>query len=79
VEILSPGTDRDDVFIKLPAYQRISSLQPRFRSTAPARDGRARYSADGAVPRDSGAFALSAQSFAISRAMTRRWMSLVPS
>ena len=27
VEILSPGTDRDDVFIKLPAYQRISSLQ----------------------------------------------------
>ena len=27
VEILSPGTDRDDVFIKLPAYQRIPSLQ----------------------------------------------------
>jgi Uma2 family endonuclease len=27
VEILSPGTDRDDVFIKLPAYQRIASLQ----------------------------------------------------
>lgn len=27
VEILSPGTDRDDVFIKLPAYQRIRSLQ----------------------------------------------------
>ena len=27
VEILSPSTDRDDVFIKLPAYQRIPSLQ----------------------------------------------------
>jgi Uma2 family endonuclease len=27
VEILSPGTDRDDVFIKLPAYQRIPSLR----------------------------------------------------
>jgi Uma2 family endonuclease len=27
VEILSPGTDRDDVFVKLPAYQRIPSLQ----------------------------------------------------
>jgi Uma2 family endonuclease len=27
VEILSPGTDRDDVYIKLPAYQRISSLR----------------------------------------------------
>ncbi|HMD63614.1 MAG TPA: Uma2 family endonuclease [Stellaceae bacterium] len=27
VEILSPGTDRDDVFIKLPAYQRIASLR----------------------------------------------------
>ena len=27
VEILSPGTDRDDVLIKLPAYQRIESLQ----------------------------------------------------
>jgi Uma2 family endonuclease len=27
VEILSPGTDRDDVFIKLPAYQRIASVQ----------------------------------------------------
>jgi Uma2 family endonuclease len=26
VEILSPSTDRDDVFIKLPAYQRIPSL-----------------------------------------------------
>ena len=26
VEILSPSTDRDDVFVKLPAYQRISSL-----------------------------------------------------
>ncbi len=27
VEVLSPSTDRDDVFIKLPVYQRISSLQ----------------------------------------------------
>jgi len=27
VEILSPSTDRDDVFVKLPAYQRIASLQ----------------------------------------------------
>jgi Uma2 family endonuclease len=27
VEVLSPSTDRDDVFIKLPAYQRIPSLQ----------------------------------------------------
>jgi len=27
VEILSPGTDRDDVFVKLPAYQRIPSLR----------------------------------------------------
>ena len=27
VEVLSPGTDRDDVFIKLPAYQRIASVQ----------------------------------------------------
>ena len=27
VEILSPGTDRDDVFVKLPAYQRIPSVQ----------------------------------------------------
>jgi Uma2 family endonuclease len=27
VEILSPGTERDDVFVKLPAYQRIASLQ----------------------------------------------------
>src|SRR5262249_15566367 len=27
VEILSPGTERDDVFVKLPAYQRIPSLQ----------------------------------------------------
>jgi Uma2 family endonuclease len=27
VEILSPSTDRDDIFIKLPAYQRIPSLQ----------------------------------------------------
>lgn len=27
VEILSPGTDRDDVLVKLPAYQRIESLQ----------------------------------------------------
>ena len=27
VEILSPSTDRDDVFIKLPAYQRIPRLQ----------------------------------------------------
>jgi Uma2 family endonuclease len=27
VEILSPGTERDDVFIKLPAYQRIAGLQ----------------------------------------------------
>lgn len=27
VEILSPGTDRDDVFVKLPAYQRIQSLK----------------------------------------------------
>ena len=27
VEILSPSTDRDDVFVKLPAYQRILSLQ----------------------------------------------------
>jgi Uma2 family endonuclease len=27
VEILSPSTDRDDVFIKLPAYQRIPSLR----------------------------------------------------
>jgi Uma2 family endonuclease len=26
VEILSPGTDRDDVIIKLPAYQRIPSV-----------------------------------------------------
>src|SRR5208283_3069228 len=27
VEVLSPSTDRDDVFVKLPAYQRIASLQ----------------------------------------------------
>ena len=27
VEILSPGIDRDDVFVKLPAYQRIRSLR----------------------------------------------------
>ena len=27
VEVLSPSTDRDDVFTKLPAYQRIASLQ----------------------------------------------------
>jgi Uma2 family endonuclease len=27
VEVLSPSTDRDDVFIKLPAYQRIPRLQ----------------------------------------------------
>lgn len=27
IEILSPGTDRDDVFVKLPAYQRIPSLR----------------------------------------------------
>jgi Uma2 family endonuclease len=27
VEVLSPSTDRDDVFIKLPAYQRIPSSQ----------------------------------------------------
>lgn len=27
VEVLSPSTDRDDVFLKLPAYQRIASLQ----------------------------------------------------
>jgi Uma2 family endonuclease len=27
VEILSPGTDRDDVFVKLPSYQAISSAQ----------------------------------------------------
>jgi Uma2 family endonuclease len=27
VEILSPGTDRDDVFVKLPAYRRIPSLR----------------------------------------------------
>lgn len=27
VEILSPGTERDDVFVKLPAYQRIPSLE----------------------------------------------------
>jgi Uma2 family endonuclease len=27
VEVLSPSTDRDDVFVKLPAYQRIPSLR----------------------------------------------------
>jgi Uma2 family endonuclease len=27
VEVLSPSTDRDDVFTKLPAYQRIASLR----------------------------------------------------
>jgi Uma2 family endonuclease len=27
VEVLSPSTDRDDVFLKLPAYQRIASLE----------------------------------------------------
>jgi Uma2 family endonuclease len=27
VEILSPGTDRDDVFVKLPSYRAISSVQ----------------------------------------------------
>jgi Uma2 family endonuclease len=27
IEILSPGTDRDDVFVKLPVYQRIPSVQ----------------------------------------------------
>jgi Uma2 family endonuclease len=27
VEVLSPSTDRDDVFVKLPAYQRIPSAQ----------------------------------------------------
>lgn len=27
VEVLSPSTDRDDVFIKLPAYQRVPSLE----------------------------------------------------
>jgi Uma2 family endonuclease len=46
VEILSPGTDRDDVFVKLPAYQRIPSLQEilyveteRVGATAYRRDG----------------------------------------
>jgi Uma2 family endonuclease len=27
VEVLSPSTDRDDVFIKMPAYQEIAGLQ----------------------------------------------------
>lgn len=27
VEVLSPSTERDDVFVKLPAYQRITSLR----------------------------------------------------
>jgi Uma2 family endonuclease len=27
VEVLSPSTDRDDVFLKLPAYQRIASVE----------------------------------------------------
>lgn len=27
VEILSPGTERDDVFVKLPAYRRIAGLE----------------------------------------------------
>jgi Uma2 family endonuclease len=27
VEVLSPSTERDDVFIKLPAYRRIAGLQ----------------------------------------------------
>jgi Uma2 family endonuclease len=27
VEVLSPSTDRDDIFVKLPAYRRIPSLQ----------------------------------------------------
>ena len=27
VEVLSPSTDRDDLFVKLPAYQRIPSLR----------------------------------------------------
>ncbi len=27
VEVLSPSTDRDDVFVKLPAYQRIPSVR----------------------------------------------------
>ena len=46
VEILSPGTDRDDVFVKLPAYQRIPSLQEilyveteRVEATVHRRDG----------------------------------------
>ena len=46
VEILSPGTDRDDVFVKLPAYQRIPSLQEilyveteRVGATVYRRDG----------------------------------------
>ncbi|HUC69795.1 MAG TPA: Uma2 family endonuclease [Stellaceae bacterium] len=46
VEILSPGTDRDDVFVKLPAYQRIASLREilyveteRMGATVYRRDG----------------------------------------
>jgi Uma2 family endonuclease len=46
VEIMSAGTDRDDVFVKLPAYQRIPSLQEilyveteRIGATVYRRDG----------------------------------------
>ena len=46
VEVLSPSTDRDDVFVKLPAYQRIASLQEilyveteRVEATVYRRDG----------------------------------------
>jgi Uma2 family endonuclease len=46
VEVLSPSTDRDDVFVKLPAYQSIASLQEilyveteRIGATVYRRDG----------------------------------------
>ncbi|HXC13048.1 MAG TPA: Uma2 family endonuclease [Stellaceae bacterium] len=46
VEVLSPSTERDDVFVKLPAYQSIASLQEilyveteRIGATVYRRDG----------------------------------------
>ncbi len=41
VEVLSPSTDRDDIFINLPAYQRVPSLQEMLyrRDRAGRRDG----------------------------------------
>jgi Uma2 family endonuclease len=105
VGILSPGTDRDDVLIKLPAYQRIPSLREilyvetqRIGATVYRRLDQDWITIE-VGPRDRlrletvgldvplatlyRAFRVwrrrRLQFFASSRAMTRRWMSLVPS